>query len=198
MSIRFQNMSFYYPVMYLCYQAVFMLLISIDYLQSNSSYIVLSLQIVYLLLLIYLRPYNTLRKLNRLLHNVTIVFNQAFVITFVSIAIRWNQIIDTEYQKQSNPELTAYCFLIFSFGLLAIILAIARLLTFNQDISFKCFKKDEADDVEHLQEADYDHMKRMIIDDKEKLLKNRIPENVVNPVKADKELVPLKKKKIKD
>lgn len=91
-------MSFYYPVMYLSYQAMLMLIISITYLQSNSSYITLSFQIVYLLLLIYLRPYNTLRKFNKLLHNVTIVFNQAFVITFVAIAIRWNQIIGTDYQ----------------------------------------------------------------------------------------------------
>ena len=102
MSLKFQNMSFYYPVMYLSYQAMFMLILAIDYLQSYSSYLVLSFQIIYLLLIIYLRPYNTLRKLNRLLHNVTIVFNQAFVITFVSIAIRWNQIIGTDYQKQSN------------------------------------------------------------------------------------------------
>ena len=41
-------------------------------------------------------------------------------------------------------------------------------------------------------------MKRMITDDKEKLLKNIVPESIVNPLMNDKELVPLKKKKTKD
>lgn len=102
MSLKFQNMNFYYPVLYLLYQTIFIFVISITYTQNNSAYIVLSLQLIYLLFLIYLRPYNTIRKLNKLVHNFTIIYNQIFLILFIAIVIRWNSIIDTSYQSQSN------------------------------------------------------------------------------------------------
>jgi hypothetical protein len=147
MSIQFQNMSFYYPVFYLGYQAIFILIIAITYHQNDSAYITLAFQIVYLITLIYLRPYNTLRKVNRLIHNITIIFNQVVVISFVAIAIRWNNIIGSTYQSESNYELTVYTFLILFFILISIALAVIRLVTFNQDISFKCCKKEEIDDL---------------------------------------------------
>jgi hypothetical protein len=99
MSIQFQNMSFYYPVFYLGYQAIFILIIAITYQQFDAAYITLAFQLVYLITLIYLRPYNTLRKVNKLIHNFTIIFNQFVVISFVAIAIRWNNIIGSTYQS---------------------------------------------------------------------------------------------------
>lgn len=145
MSLKFQNMSFYYPVLYLGYQAVFILIISIIYLQSFSAYIVLTLQLLYLLAIIYLRPYNTLRKFNKLFHNISIVINQVILIGITAIIIRWNSIIGTSYQPSSNTELTAYCFLILIFLFLAIAIAILRIVMFNKEVSFKCFKKEELD-----------------------------------------------------
>lgn len=102
MSLKFQNMSFYYPVFYLGYQAIFILIISIIYLQSFSSYIVLTFQLIYLLTIIYLRPYNTLRKFNKLFHNLTIIINQVILIGITGIIIRWNNIIGSSYQSSSN------------------------------------------------------------------------------------------------
>jgi hypothetical protein len=199
MSIRFQNMSFYYPVVYLGYQAVFILVIAITYLQAYSAYAVLALQLLYLLAILYLRPYNTLRKFNKLFHNLTIVVNQVIAIGAVAIVMRWNSILGTAYQPSSNDELTAYCFLILVFLFLAILLALLRLLMFNKEVTFKCCKREEVD-AEEVQESDYDHMKKMITEDKDKLMKNHNPDNAVNSFIKDneKEMVPLKRKKTKN
>jgi hypothetical protein len=150
MSLRFQNMSFYYPVFYLAYQAFFILMISISYLQSFTQYAVIAFQNLYIIDLIYLRPYNTLRKFNKLFHNATSVLNQAIVITAVGIVIRWNSLIDTPGQSDSNYELTVQCFLLLFFLSLAVTMAILRLVMFNKKVNFKCCKKDEID-VEEVQ-----------------------------------------------
>ena len=98
MSIRFHNMRFYYPLFYLSYQAILILVIVIDYLQTFTPYAVLSLQIIYLCAIIYFRPYNTLRKFNKLFHNMTIVINHIILIRMTGIIIRWNSIIGS-YSK---------------------------------------------------------------------------------------------------
>jgi len=98
MSLRFSNMSEYYPILYLAYQAILILSIAIGYALKLTIYIVLIIQILYLFLIIYLRPYNTLRQLNKFLHNATIAFNQFTCIVVSYVVIRWNSIIGTAYQ----------------------------------------------------------------------------------------------------
>lgn len=141
MSLSFQNMSFYYPMVYINYNAIFILIISIVYNQSFAPYLLLTLQIIYLLFLIFARPYNTLRMINRSLHNISIIINQATSLTFLCIIIRWNSILGGNYQSQSNYELTVYCFLILAMLTLCIALTILRLYTFNREVNLKCCKK---------------------------------------------------------
>jgi len=101
-------MKFNYPIIYLGYQALLILTLSILPADFFIVYIILSLQIVYLIFLIIYRPYNTIHRLNRLIHNVTIVFNQASSLTCLSIIMRWNKIIGTPYQTESDSELAAF------------------------------------------------------------------------------------------
>ena len=103
MSLRFSNMSEYYPILYLAYQAILILSIAIGYALRLTVYVVLIIQIAYFFLIIYLRPYNTLRQLNKFLHNATIAFNQFTCIVVSYVVIRWNSIIGTPYQETSNP-----------------------------------------------------------------------------------------------
>ena len=141
MNVSFQNMSFYYPVLYLAYQTIFILTISVINTISFTQYFLLSLQIVYFGFILFIRPYNTVRGLNRFIHNFTILYNQFVTIFVLVVVIRWNAIVDTSYQTQSNDELTGYSILILIFLLFAVLLAILRLVIFNREVSFKCCKK---------------------------------------------------------
>jgi len=95
-------MKFFYPTIYLGYQVFFILAISITYSQNFTIYTTLILQILYLLFLIIAQPYNTLRQINKTIHNATIIFNQIFTIFISAVVIRWNSILGTSYQVQSN------------------------------------------------------------------------------------------------
>lgn len=141
MSIKFRNMSFYYPIIYLAYQTIFILIISIDYGQPLTIYVVLSVQVIYLLAIIYLRPYNTLRKFNKLFHNVTIVFNQIFLIGVTCIVISCNLAVGSPSQSSTNLQLTVFCFMIVFFLALAITMGILRLAMFNKQVNFNFLKK---------------------------------------------------------
>jgi len=141
MSLSFQNMKFNYPIIYLGYQALLILTLSILPADFFIVYIILSLQIVYLIFLIIYRPYNTIHRLNRLIHNVTIVFNQASSLTCLSIIMRWNKIIGTPYQTESDSELAAYSILLIFMLFVSFGLTIFRLAIFNKEVSFKCCKK---------------------------------------------------------
>jgi hypothetical protein len=102
MSLSFQKMKFNYPIIYLGYQALFILTLSILPAENFIVYIILSLQIAYLIVLIIYRPYNTIHRLNRLIHKVTIIFNQASSTACLSIIMRWNAILGTSYQVESD------------------------------------------------------------------------------------------------
>lgn len=58
-------------------------------------------------------------------------------------------------------------------------MAILRIAMFNKEVNFKCCKKEEVDSDE-VENLDYDHMKKMITEDKEKhFTKNHIHDNAV-------------------
>jgi hypothetical protein len=95
-------MKFDYPIIYLGYQTLFMLTLSILPSEDYTVYIILIIQAIYFIFLIVYRPYNTFRKINRLIHNATVVFNQAASITCLGVIMRWNSIIGTAYQTKSN------------------------------------------------------------------------------------------------
>lgn len=101
-SLQFRNMKFHYPIIYLIYQALFIFTVSIFYAREYTIEVVISLQIVYFCFLIWLWPYNTTRKVNRILHNFTILFNQ-FIGIFASIVVmRWRVMLPGGLQIQSN------------------------------------------------------------------------------------------------
>lgn len=102
MTLRFQNMKLYYPIMYLSYQTLFITVLSIYFAQSFTIYIILGLQLAYLIILLITLPYNSTRVLNQRIDNFTIIFNQITTILMTSVAIRCNSIIGTSYQSQSN------------------------------------------------------------------------------------------------
>lgn len=102
MHLSFDNMSFYYPIIYLSYQSLFLLTLSICQERDFGSYLVLGLQTLYLLFLILVRPYSTIRNFNRFLHNATIIFNQLTTIILVCIIIRWNTLYSSESQIISH------------------------------------------------------------------------------------------------
>ncbi len=141
MSLSFQNMNFFYPIVYIGYQSLFILTISILFIQRYSIYIILFLQIVYLFFLICKQPYNTLRRLNKTLHNATIIFNHFLTIFMTLLIIRWNSIVGSSYQILSSSEITAYAFLIGFMMIISLIMTILRLVIFNKEITFKCCKK---------------------------------------------------------
>lgn len=60
MRLSFKNMKFYYPLLYIMYKLILIMLISIFYTKDFTEYLVLGLEVVYLLLIIVLRPYNTI------------------------------------------------------------------------------------------------------------------------------------------
>jgi hypothetical protein len=89
LCLRFRNMRFSYPVVYLLYQIIFICLNSIYYTRDFTVYILLGIQIGYAAFLFLFHPYNTPRKINRILHNGTILFNQIFLILLTGLTIRW-------------------------------------------------------------------------------------------------------------
>lgn len=143
MYLRFQNMKFSYPIVYLAYQALFILALSILMAKTYVVYILLVMQVGYLVGLLVYRPYNTLRRLNRFLHNSTIVFNQLSTIFCLCVVMRWNAIIGSDYQQHSEQELTVYSFLMMCMLMISLGLAIFRLAIFNKEVSFDCLKKQE-------------------------------------------------------
>lgn len=90
MSLKFENMFLSYPIIYLFYQCIFILLVEILSTQSYTIYLVLTYQSVYFVFILIVRPYNTVRIFNRILHNFTIAFNQALCILVVGIVMKWN------------------------------------------------------------------------------------------------------------
>lgn len=95
-------MKFYYPVIYLIYQCLYISTVAIYYRYDFSVYVVLTMQIVYFLLLLWLWPYNTPRKINRILHNVSILYNQFVSIFIVFVVLRWRVLLPGELQVKSN------------------------------------------------------------------------------------------------
>ena len=102
MFIRLQKMKFNYPIIYLGYQSLFILTLAILVAQPYVVYILLALQVCYLVFIIVLQPYNPIQRFNRFMHNLTVVFNQLSTIFCLAIIIRWNSIIGTDYHKQSS------------------------------------------------------------------------------------------------
>jgi hypothetical protein len=136
-------MTFNYPVVYLAYQALFILTVSIINTQQLTIYIVLGLQIIYFIALIFYRPYNEVKNINKLVHNFTIGFNQCLGIAITGIVIRWNSLASAGSHIYSNSETTAEFFIIFIMALLALGLAVFRLIIFNREVNCKCCKKEE-------------------------------------------------------
>jgi hypothetical protein len=141
MNLKFDNMSFYYPPIYLTYQAFFILAIAIFDHLSFDIYLVLGAQVLYLIFLMVSRPYNTLRNFNKFMHNITIIINQLTTIIVVAIVIRWNTIYGTDSQIDSHTETSIYFFIILTLLVITLTLAIIRLAIFNKDVNFKCNKK---------------------------------------------------------
>lgn len=83
--------------MYLFYQLLFILTISIINTLDLTIYLVLGLQLIYFIALIIIRPYNTIRKFNQFLHNFTIIYNQFVGLVVVAVIIRWNSFSRTTY-----------------------------------------------------------------------------------------------------
>ena len=122
----------YYPIVYLFYQFIFILLISIFNDFSFDAYIILSFQIIYLVAIILMRPYNMTFKINGFLHNITIIFNHLIVITVVVMNMRWNAIYLTDNQFDNSAEFSAYFFIIIIFLIIELILTILRLIIFRK------------------------------------------------------------------
>lgn len=127
-------MKFSYPIIYLFYQTIFIFVVSIYYHKNYTIYIILSLQIFYLLFIIRFWPYNTPRKINRILHNCTICYHQFVSIFMAIIILRWKTILSANQQLKSNMELQIYSFIVAILLILAIVLAIIRLSIFNKDV----------------------------------------------------------------
>lgn len=94
------------------------------------------LQLAYFVMIVLVWPYNTPRKINRMLHNFTLLFNQFIVIFILALNFRWKEVepgnIETEF--------LAYLFFIVAFLVISTILAILRLLIFDKDVQL-CVKK---------------------------------------------------------
>ena len=90
---------------------------------------------IYLVILIVVRPYNTVRNCNRFLHNITIIWNQLVLISVLIIVLRWNQLYGTENQIDSKTLTVVLFFLVIFFLIASLILAIVRLCIFNKDVS---------------------------------------------------------------
>ena len=142
LALRFRNMRLYYPVLYLIYQILHVAVIAIYYVYDAAVYAVLALQLAYLALVLWLWPYNTPRKLNRILHNFTLLHNQLVSVLFTCIAIRWRAVIAGSGQADSGGEFTAYFFLILVLLAVAAVLAVLRMLIFDKDV--QCCQAQEA------------------------------------------------------
>jgi hypothetical protein len=148
LALRFRNMKPFYPLVYLSYQLLFICLLSIFYQRDYLIYILLACQLLYFALLLYLWPYNTPRKTNRILHNCTVLFNQFLLILTTVCAFRWRSVLPGDLQLQSNLEFTVYLFLIVGLLLCSTVLALLRLCIFNKDV--QCLQKAEEEDKEEL------------------------------------------------
>jgi hypothetical protein len=102
-SLKFSNMKFFYPIMYLTYQIIFICSVSIYFHREYILYILIVGQVFYFGLIVYAWPYNTKRKVNRIVHNVTILFNQFILIFVTSLTFRWKSILSAA-PKDSNSS----------------------------------------------------------------------------------------------
>ena len=143
MYLKFDNMMLGYPTFYLIYQSFFILAISIFHDDQFAIYVVLGLQVVYLVVIVIVRPYNTVRNFNRFLHNIAIIYHQLALISVVVVVLWWNTVYSTQQQIDSNMTTTALAILIIFFLLLSLVFAILRICIFNQEVALKCCKKEE-------------------------------------------------------
>lgn len=139
-SLQFRNMKFHYPIIYITYEALIIFIISILYARSFTIEVVLAVQILYLLFILWIWPYNTPRKINRILHNLTILFNQMTEIFATIVVMRWRILLPGEQSSKSNYEALAYFFIIFILLVTSLVLAIIRLAIFNKDVD--CCQRD--------------------------------------------------------
>ena len=153
----------YYPIVYLLYQFIFILFVSIFNNFSPDVYIVLGILIVYLVAVIVMRPYNMTSKVNGFIHNITLIVNQLTVIITVAIIIRWNAIYCSNSQFYSNTEFMAYFFVIIVFLIITLVLAIVRLIIFRKEINKCCGnnEQDEDDEKSRIFEMEDKTMKEM-------------------------------------
>lgn len=141
--LSFQKMSAGYPVVYLLYQLLIILTISLIDTESYTIYLVLGFQVAYLIIIIIYRPYNEVYTANRMIHNGTIIFNQCLLIFEVIAIIKWNNLYSQNNYIESNSEMTAYFLIIFISAFLALALAIFRLIIFNIPITGNCCKEEK-------------------------------------------------------
>lgn len=145
-------MSFGYPIIYLLYQLLMIFIIGLINDQSYSIYLAISFQSAYLIVIIIYRPYNEYNKFNSMLHNGTIIFNQSLTLFVTIVIIKWNSLYKENNYLESNSEVTAYFIIILICVILALALAILRLVYFNKPISGDCCKKQlEEEDFKQLQ-----------------------------------------------
>jgi hypothetical protein len=164
MYLQFAAMMPGYPIIYLTYQSLFILVISILHLRNFTVYGLLGIQLIYLIILLVARPYKTVRVFNKFIHNLTIIYNQLLTIVVLALVMKWNTLYGNSSQFQSDGETTIYLFLILAMLTIALALAIFRLAIFNKEITVKCCKKqedEESNTKEAILEADQHTLRKM-------------------------------------
>lgn len=181
MSLRFRNMRLYYPVLYLIYQILHIAAVVIFYASDAAVYAVLALQLAYLALLLWLWPYNTPRKPNRILHNCTLLHNQLVCVLFSCAVLRWRALASGQAQVSSGREFTVYFFVLLALLLVAAVLAVLRLLIFDKDVHCCQAAGEPEDNAEELRTFQREDLARII--SRERDPKHNLLEQQIKPSK---------------